>query len=51
MGDCTKLTWAQLTQRFMDTYLGAHGYSEHELKRIDAKWRQLAAQVGWRVRP
>lgn len=51
MGDCTRLTWDQLTKRFLDTYLGVHNYSEHELRRIDDKWRQLASQVGWKVRP
>lgn len=51
MGDCTNLTWAQMTQRFVDTYLGVQGYTEHQLLQIDAKWRRLSSEVGWKKRP
>lgn len=50
IGNCVGLTWDQVTQRFLTTY-GGQGYSEPELRRIDAKWRQLSSQVGWKVRP
>lgn len=51
MGNCTGLTWHQITDRFLNTYLGVQGYSEHELRRIDDKWRRLSSEVGWKVGP